>query len=545
MLNKNKNKIKIKIKIKKKTPPLFQTRSRTTPAIMIRTFIIAALLATGSLHGAIKKAPDSRPDPAPEAKPAEKPRPQAPKKGVEDLLEDLLKRAGDSGGMLKMDAKELLSLLRGVLEKQGVPADDLKKAELPELLRLMKEKNPDALMGLGFGGMPGFDKATDKKLTDHFNQLLEGHRPGSLGVAPATFVLRDAKKPADPMAFATGVRADGWLLTKASEVSGAGELQCQIKGAWVAAKVVRTWPDHDLALLKATAKDIPAVKWAERGPLQVGTFITAAAPEGREPVAIGVVSVQVRNEQTKGRGFLGIQLESDDQGLKIRDVVAKGPAEKSGLQKEDRILELDGKKPDSVYTFTKMVSDLKAGDKVKLKFQRGEAIVEKEIALGDRGTAVGPARGGNDRMNSMGSTISKRRTDFPAAMQTDLPLQASQCGGPVTDLDGNAVGLVIARSGRIETQVLPSETIRALLGGVDFSKEGQAPPPAPAVAKTETPKTGTAKPAAQPTTKIEGPKTEAPKPAVQPATKTETPKTEAAKPAPKTETPKPAAPAAK
>ncbi len=490
---------------------------------MIRTFLIAALLATGSLNAAIKKVPDSKPDPAPEAKPA--PAPQ--KKGVGDLLEELRKRAEDHGGMLKMDAKELLSLLRGVLEKQGVPADDLKKAELPELLRLLKEKNPAALMGLGFGGPPSFDKATEKKLTDHFNQLLEGHRPGSLGVAAATFILRDAKKPADPLAFATGVRADGWLLTKASEVSGAGELQCQIKGAWVAAKVVRAWPDHDLALLQATAKDIPVVKWGERGALPVGTFITAAAPEGRDPVAIGIVSVQVRNEQTKGRGFLGIQIESDDQGLKIRDVVAKGPAEKSGLKKEDRILELDGKKPDSVYTFTKMVSDRKAGDKVKLKFQRGAAIVEKEIALGDRGAAVGPTRGGNDRMNSMGSTISKRRTDFPAAMQTDLPLQATQCGGPVTDLDGNVVGLVIARSGRIETQVLPSETIRELLDGVDFSKEGQAPPPAIAAAKTE---------AAKPVAKLEAPKSE-------PAQKSEKPKTDAAKtptqPATKSEPVKP------
>jgi S1-C subfamily serine protease len=65
-------------------------------------------------------------------------------------------------------------------------------------------------------------------------------------------------------------------------------------------------------------------------------------------------------------------------------------------------------------------------------------------------------------------------------IQTDLPLQATQCGGPVTDLDGNAVGLVIARSGRVETMVLPSETIRQLLAGVDFSKEEKPAAPKPA-----------------------------------------------------------------
>ena len=454
---------------------------------MIRTLIIAALLATGALNAAIKKAPDPRPEPAPDAKPQ--------KKGRTDLLDDLRKRAERDGSRMKLEPKELLSLLREALKDQGVPEAEVEKAELPELLRLMKEKNPDLFKGLGFGGMPGFDRATEKKLTDHFGQLLEGHKPGTIAAAPATFALRDAKKPAAPLAFATGVRGDGWLLTKASEISGAAELQCQIKGAWVAAKIVRTWPEHDLALLKATAKEMPAVKWSGGGPPQVGTFITAVAPEGRDPVAIGIVSVPVRNGESKGRGFLGVQLTSDEHGLKIDKLVAGGPAKASGLQEADRILELDGKKPESLFMFTKMVSDRKVGDKVRLKFQRGEAIVEKEIALAERPSMIG-GRSSNDRMNSMGSTISKRKSEFPSVMQTDLPLNATQCGGPVTDLDGNVIGLVIARSGRVETMVLPSETIRQLLAGVDFSKEAQ-PAPQPA----QTPRPEIAKPAAQPSAK--------------------------------------------
>ena len=465
---------------------------------MIRTFIIAAMLAAGTLHGAIKKAPDSKPEPVPEGKPQDKTKPKQPEKGGADLMEELLKRSQRDGGRKQLGAEDLMELLREALEKEGVPRDDLKKSSLPELLRLMKEKNPDLFKGFGFGGMPGFDKATEKKLTDHYEQLLEGHRPGAIAVAPATIPLRDAKRPAEPLAFATSVRGDGWLLTKASEVGASAELQCQIKGAWVAAKVVRTWPDHDLALVKTTAKDLPAVKWSERGALPVGTFITAVAPEGRDPVAIGVVSVPARNDMTKGRGYLGILLVSDDRGLKIDRIVPGGPAKASGLQEADRILELDGKKPESAFMFTKMVSDRKAGDKVRIKLQRGEAIVEKEIALADRGTMAPAGRDGNAKMNSMGSTISKRRTDFPSVMQTDLPLNSTQCGGPVTDLDGNVVGIVIARSGRVETMVLPSETIRQLLGSVDFSNEGQTTPQS-----AQAPKPEAAKAAPRPTVKPE------------------------------------------
>ena len=85
------------------------------------------------------------------------------------------------------------------------------------------------------------------------------------------------------------------------------------------------------------------------------------------------------------------------------------------------------------------------------------------------GLAWGIGSGRFNRMNGMGSTVSNRKDDFSSVMQTDLPLQANQCGGPVTDLDGNIVGIVIARSGRIETMVIPSETIRQTLSGVDFS----------------------------------------------------------------------------
>jgi serine protease Do len=118
---------------------------------------------------------------------------------------------------------------------------------------------------------------------------------------------------------------------------------------------------------------------------------------------------------------------------------------------------------------------------VKLKLQRGAETIDKEIALGDLASNQRPrADRRSNRMNAMGSTISKRKTDFPSVMQTDFPLEANQCGGPVTDLDGNVVGIVIARSGRVETMIIPSGTVRNLLDSVDFAKEAVAAEAAPA-----------------------------------------------------------------
>jgi S1-C subfamily serine protease len=44
-----------------------------------------------------------------------------------------------------------------------------------------------------------------------------------------------------------------------------------------------------------------------------------------------------------------------------------------------------------------------------------------------------------------------------------MVIAAKNCGGPVVDLDGNVLGISIARAGRVETWVLPSEVIRPLL----------------------------------------------------------------------------------
>lgn len=317
----------------------------------------------------------------------------------------------------------------------------------------------------------GGDRKLDAKLNEHYRSLAEGHKPGTLKSAPATFVVRDGKKAGKPIAFATGVNAKGWLLTKASEVKGAAQLEVEIKGKWTPASVSRTWDEHDLALLKVDATDLAAVEWSPAPSPAVGSFITAVAPEGREPVAIGVVSVAMRNIRIAGRGFLGVQVESDDKGLKIGRVVEKGAAFQAGVKKDDRIVELDGSKPDTVFKFTTSISNKKAGDKVRLKLQRGQELIEKEIALGDLSNGLRDRASPRvDRMNSMGSTVSTRKGDFPSVIQTDFPLDASECGGPVTDLDGNVIGLVIARSGRIETLVLPAETIVAALKDVDFSK---------------------------------------------------------------------------
>ena len=66
----------------------------------------------------------------------------------------------------------------------------------------------------------------------------------------------------------------------------------------------------------------------------------------------------------------------------------------------------------------------------------------------------------------MGSELSETRSGFPLALQHDCPIDPDACGGPLVNLDGDVVGINIARAGRIKSYALPSHVIQELLAQV-------------------------------------------------------------------------------
>jgi hypothetical protein len=107
----------------------------------------------------------------------------------------------------------------------------------------------------------------------------------------------------------------------------------------------------------------------------------------------------------------------------------------------------------------------KAGEKVLLKIKRGEENLELSATLGKRP----PQMLGNPQ-ELMGSLLSNRRGGFPMILQHDTVLKPHDCGGPIVDLEGKAVGINIARAGRTETYAIPSEEIQKLLPDLKAGK---------------------------------------------------------------------------
>lgn len=295
------------------------------------------------------------------------------------------------------------------------------------------------------------------------------------------------------VALGTVVSADGYVLTKASELPTAGDATPAARplvvvlrdGSERAAAVVGVAEDHDLALLKVDAAGLTPVVWADAKKAAVGQWV-ATTGAGDAPAALGVLSVGRRKIPPRS-GLLGVRLAdaANGSGAKVMQVESGSPAEKVGIQPDDVIARVNDKAIDSRETLVATIRSYMPGQEVTLAVRRGDVTLEKKAKLvGGVGTG---ARA--EMMNEMGGPLSLRNANFPAVLQHDTVLTPAMCGGPLVTLDGKAVGVNIARAGRVESYAVPADVIVALLpdlkSGKLAPKSQAAPTTRPAERKNE------------------------------------------------------------
>ena len=262
----------------------------------------------------------------------------------------------------------------------------------------------------------------------------------------------------DEVALGTIVDPDGWIVTKASSLDGG--LACRLaSGRTFDAELIGVDEAYDLALLKIDASRLPAVGWAGSRQTQVGQW--AVTPGlGRDPLAVGVVSVLSR-EIPKPSGILGIVLEQEQAGSLIIHVLPDSGAERAGLQVGDVVTHCNGKRVQTRQALVLAVREFSPGDELDLTLRRDGEKLKLQATL------TGPPN--SDRVNrreiqnSMGSELSQRRDGFPHALQHDSVLRPADCGGPLVNLDGEALGVNIARAGRTESYAIPAEQVQRIV----------------------------------------------------------------------------------
>lgn len=278
------------------------------------------------------------------------------------------------------------------------------------------------------------------------------------------------------VALGTVVDARGWVITKASEI-GKGRLTCWLaSGREVPVDRLAVDDDNDVALLRVNAKGLKPVAWAA-SPAVVGQWVVTPGI-AETPQAVGIVSVTPRRI-LHPRALMGVELDRRSPGARIRAVSDGMGAKEAGLQAGDTIVQLNGLAVGEADELIRKLRDFRDGQTVNLRVKRES----NEFTVGVKMKVPSPANGRrsmdqSERMNRMGSEVSERAEGFELALQHDTVLQNWQCGGPLVDLDGRAVGVNIARAGRVASYALPMGLVKPIIDRLKVQAENTTAAPA-------------------------------------------------------------------
>jgi serine protease Do len=283
-------------------------------------------------------------------------------------------------------------------------------------------------------------------------------------VAPVARSVVRVRAGGSAVAFGVAVHSDGYIVTKSSEIDGDKPIEVEFNGGLkLPARALDSLDAYDIALLKIEATGLVPVKWSEQPPPAPGSFLAAPSPSG-EVIAIGVASVGPRNLYQPPQGFLAVRLKT---GLSVIERVYEGgAAEKAGLKKDDELVAIDGVPVKSADDLIREVSRHRPGDQIAIKYIRGDEELEVRVTLVDRREFLAQLIRGHDPMELMHGRLSSHRVGFFNVFQHDLVLEPEECGGPLVNLDGEVVGLDIARAGRTDSLAIPAADMRALLANV-------------------------------------------------------------------------------
>ncbi len=404
---------------------------------------------------------------------------------TDEVLFDAPIDAGDSGGPSFNLRGEVVALNsrcgRQPWENAATPIDRL------------RERMDDMAGGLDESAFHlGESDSTDSVRT----QFASGASPdGRLAVqrsvplagiaAPALQSVVRVMDGSETKAYATVVDASGLAVTKLSQLPD--QLPGSIvvvetgKGTRMSAEVVGRDPTLDLALISITNSDLPAISFSNDTRVRPGEVLLSARLGPNGP-ALGFAAIERKESERDADSmpYLGVRsepvtLEEAKQlgvkmALRVDEVVPDTAAAAAGIRIGDHIIAIDGAALGGRNALRRAIGEHQAGDVIALEVVRGEERKILEATLARRGGRDRPAKRGNTT-----TPISKVSTGFGSVIAHDGNLWPEQCGGPILDLDGNVIGINIARFDRTSTHALSADRVRGSIARMRAETPVSAP----------------------------------------------------------------------
>lgn len=265
-----------------------------------------------------------------------------------------------------------------------------------------------------------------------------------------------------PVALATVIRRidqDAYLVTKASELPE--NAKCRLpSGALVDVEVIQTDIEHDVAVLRVSAADLVPVRMAKDTNPVCGTLAIAVGTGG--PLAFGVVSIPrlenmdplIKEPEDKDHqpgqpthtrlpGMIGrFELGA---GFHVDQLFEKSAFE-AGLRQGDVLRSIDGKEIMSDQDFYHQ--NFSQHTLVRLQVVREGRPLDLTIPFVSR----------LDR-----GCYNVRSSGFPVIFEIAAVVSANDCGAPVLNLQGECLGITIARYDQQGCKVIPADIVERLM----------------------------------------------------------------------------------
>ncbi|MEE2827015.1 MAG: PDZ domain-containing protein [Planctomycetota bacterium] len=264
-----------------------------------------------------------------------------------------------------------------------------------------------------------------------------------------------------PVSLGCIVDPSGLILTKASEIENFDRLECHVGRREIyPADIVSVDKNNDLALVKINASNLPVIEWSDAQP-RTGSFLLTPN-EIEQVICLGTYSAVPRSSVGANQAFLGVGPRTSDLGVTIDTVTSNSAADRAGLRAGDIITHLAEIEMRDVTDLVNTIRSRKPGDSVMIEFIRGGEERSTEAVLAGR-DMTGERAARFKMMARLGAIPSRRADQFPVVFQHDSPLLPEQCGGPITDLEGNVIGINISRNNRSASYAIPSAHVEKVL----------------------------------------------------------------------------------
>lgn len=273
-----------------------------------------------------------------------------------------------------------------------------------------------------------------------------------------------------PAALCITVNAEGLVATISSEITGEGKLVCRLGDKDYDAQVVARDDAQNLALLRINHVGVPAIGWSPEDTLAPGSWLVSAGYNG-QPLSVGVLSVERRaipipvksGDAHQEHGFLGVELQTSAKDARVGRVIPNSAASKAELASGDVIRAINDQAITRSGELVDTLRRFKIGESVKLDVVRRGEKLTIIAELGQRPDDEQSDEAEFAAWNRTSGGVSHRKTGFPDVITHDGFVAPHQCGGPVFDLAGRAVGINIARVDRTATYAIPASTAQAAI----------------------------------------------------------------------------------